>query len=80
MKEVQITTADEFRRVVETLEGQKELRNDHLLSLLDYQLSTDYTPEEGTQHKVLTFFQYSNHNLEQEIDARYKQNQLFEES
>jgi len=63
MKEVQLNSPDEFRKIIETLEAQRELFNDHILSLLDYQAATDYDPDQGVRHKVLTFFQYSSHNL-----------------
>lgn len=42
MKEVLLFTAEELRRVVETLEAQKELSHEHLLALMDYQTASEY--------------------------------------
>jgi hypothetical protein len=76
-----LTSGDEFRRVVETLEAQKELSHEHLLALIDYQAACEYDEETGAaHHRITTFFQYSSHNLLQEIDCRYDEGgRLFEE-
>ena len=70
MKEVIIDSKEEFHRMVENLEAQKYLHNQYLLSLVDYRTEGDTDYEGRTSHKLITFHQYSSHNLRQELFTR----------
>lgn len=79
MKELGLGS-QEFKKVVETLEAQKGLRHEHLLSLLEYYTLGECSEDGVASHKVVTFFEYSTHSLLQEVEARYAESRLFEES
>ena len=80
MKELLMSSNEEFKKIVETLEAQRCLKHEHLLTLIDYYTAGEVGEDQLTCHKVVTFFQYSTHNLLDEIEVRYSENRLFEES
>jgi hypothetical protein len=71
MKELTLTSSEEFKKVVETLEAQKGLSHEHILTLIDYYTLSDIDDKGQSHHKVITFFEYSSHSLIQEVEARY---------
>lgn len=75
-----LTDSSELKKVVETLEAQKGLHHEHLLTLMDYFTAAEYVHEAGVQNKVVTFFEYSTHSVLQEVEARYAESRLFEEA
>lgn len=56
---------------METLEAQRLLSHEHLLTLLEYYTMAEVGDDQLSYHKVVTFFQYSTHNLLEEIEVRY---------
>jgi len=56
---------------VETLEAQRCLKHEHLLTLIDYYTLGETGDDHLSYHKVVTFFEYSTHNLLEEIEVRY---------
>lgn len=69
MREVTIEDNDNFKQIIETLEEQKELKHSHLLYLLEYHIKS-FQSQASTFHKVITFYEYSSHCLNEEVEAR----------
>lgn len=65
--------------MVEALEAQKELKHEHLLSLIEYN-STNEMTSEGVKRKLVSFFEYSTRRLHDEIEVRSRENRPFEET
>lgn len=78
MKEISITSTEEFSKVVATLNNRKLLRNDHYLSLEEF-----FTKSEASFcsifHKITAVYQYSRHTLRSEVEARLSEGKQFEE-
>lgn len=79
MREVVVEDNENFKRIIETLEGQKDLKHNHLLYLLEYHIKS-IQEDSCSFHKVITFYEYSHHSLMEELEARHKDNRPFEES
>ena len=43
MKEIEVSGHDDFKRMVEALEVQKDLHHEHLLSLFEYNSANEIT-------------------------------------
>lgn len=71
MKEVLVDSNEQFKIIIDTLESQRCLHHDHLLSLIDYEIRPEES-ESGITRKIITFFQYSKHTLEDEINSRVR--------
>lgn len=57
--------------MIETLEAQKYIRNQHLLSLIDYKVAGgSWTTEARDLYKIFTFYCHEDHSLAQEIQSR----------
>lgn len=55
MKEVLVESNEQYKVIIETLEGQRCLRHEHLLSLIDYEIRSEEKAG-GICRKVITFF------------------------
>lgn len=67
MKEILISTPAEFKVIIETLENQKYLKNDHLISLIDYEAAAepafDTSSSQTGEYKVITIYQHGGQSL-----------------
>ena len=70
---------ENFKQIIETLEGQKDLKHNHLLYLVEYHIKS-IQEETNSFHKVITFYEYSAHSLMDELEERMKERRPFEES
>lgn len=78
MKELTITSTEEFGKVVAALNSRKLLRNDHYLSLEEFFTKSE-TSFCSIFHKVTAVYQYSRHTLRSEVDARLSEHKRFDE-
>lgn len=56
MKEISIQQPEELKKMVETLEGQKDLKNDHILALIDYEVKPNTYNSPTTSYQLITFY------------------------
>ena len=62
MREAVVEGNENFKQIIETLEGQKDLKHNHLLYLLEYHIKS-VQEDSSSYHKVITFYEYSSHSL-----------------
>ena len=68
MKEIIIKTTPELKKMIETLEAQKYLKNNYLLSLINYEVRADhYNNENVIMHQLITLYHYSTRSLAEEL-------------
>jgi len=76
MKELSITSTEEFGRAVANLNSRKLLRNDHYLSLEEFFTKSE-TSFCSIFHKITAVYQYSRHTLRSEVEARLSEQKQF---
>lgn len=79
MKETIVQSSAELKEVVESLESQRSLKDSHLLNFIQYYTKA-VVKDQVTSHKIISFFEYSGHNLLDEVNFRLKDARLFEEN
>ena len=81
MKEIIIKTTPELKKMIETLEAQKYLKNNYLLSLINYEVRADhYNNENVIMHQLITLYHYSTRSLAEELESRISNSQCFDET